>query len=85
VARALRRSVGLEERDGLLVRVVEDASPAAEAGVREGDLIVEVNGASVTNADDLFDAMEAATDDLHVKVVRGTEEVDITVPLAPTG
>ena len=27
VSKALRRSVGLDERDGLLVRVVEDDSP----------------------------------------------------------
>src|SRR5207248_10759019 len=75
VARALRRSVGLPERDGLLVRVVEEGSPAATAGLREGDLIVAVNGTSVTNADDLFDAMDAATD-LHLTVVRGIDEVE---------
>ena len=40
VARRLRRSVGLPERDGLLVRDVEEGSPAARAGIVEGDLIV---------------------------------------------
>ncbi len=44
VARRLRRSVGLPERDGLLVRDVEDESLAATAGIQEGDLIVEVAG-----------------------------------------
>ena len=34
VARRLRRSVGLPERDGLLVRGVEDGSPAAAAGIQ---------------------------------------------------
>ncbi|MEY2454510.1 MAG: serine protease Do [Acidimicrobiaceae bacterium] len=85
VARALRRSVGLDERDGLLVRVVEEASPAANAGVRQGDLIVAVNETPVTNADDLFDAMEAAGAELQITVVRGSEEIDITVRLEPTG
>ena len=85
MAKALRRSVGLDERDGLLVRVVEEGSPAETAGIREGDLIVAVNGAAVTNADDLFDAMETGADELQVKVVRGTEEIDITVRLEPTG
>lgn len=85
VARALRRSVGLEERDGLLVRVVEEASPAESAGIRQGDLIVAVNGTAVTNADDLFDAMEAAGGELQVTVVRASEEIDITVRLEPTG
>ena len=85
VAKALRRSVGLDERDGLLVRVVEEGSPAESAGIRQGDLIVAVNGAAVTNADDLFDAMEDGAGELQVKVVRGTEEIDITVRLEPTG
>ena len=85
MAKALRRSVGLDERDGLLVRVVEEGSPAESAGIRQGDLIVAVNGAAVTNADDLFDAMETGAGELQVKVVRGTEEIDITVRLEPTG
>jgi S1-C subfamily serine protease len=85
VAKALRRSVGLEDRDGLLVRVVEEGSPAESAGIRAGDLIVAVNGSDVSNADELFDAMETGTGELQVKVVRGTEEIDITVRLDATG
>ena len=34
VARRLRRAVGLPERDGLLVRAVEDGGPAGGAGRR---------------------------------------------------
>src|SRR5207244_3300802 len=37
-AKAMRRSVGLPDRDGLLVRHVENDSPAGRAGVRAGDL-----------------------------------------------
>ena len=48
VARRLRRSVGLAERDGLLVRGVEDGSPADRAGIREGDLLVEAAGRPLT-------------------------------------
>ena len=40
VAARLRKSVGLDERAGLLVRGVVDDSPAAAAGIREGDLLV---------------------------------------------
>jgi len=85
VASALRRSVGLDERDGLLVRVVEEGSPAATAGIRQGDLIVAVSGTAVTTADDLFDAMEAAGEELRITVVRGTDESDITVRLGSSG
>jgi len=85
VARSLRRSVGLEERDGLLVRVVEEGSPAANAGMREGDLIVGVNGTAVTNPDDLYDAMETGAEQLRLTVVRGSDEVEITVQLNAGG
>ena len=61
VARRLRRSVGLADRDGLLVRGVEDDSPAAGAGIREGDLLVRVAGTDVRDADGLLDAMAGAS------------------------
>jgi len=82
VARQLRRAVGLPERDGLLVREVEDDSPAARAGVAEGDLIVAAGGRKVTSADELFDAIGAAAADaaLDVTLVRGTEERTVSIP-----
>src|SRR5687768_2723315 len=49
VARRLRASVGLPERDGLLVRGVEDGSLAHNAGIHEGDLIVEAAGKPVSD------------------------------------
>jgi serine protease DegQ len=82
VARQLRRAVGLDERDGLLVRDVEDGSPAAKAGIAEGDLIVAAAGREVTSADDLFEAMGSLAADatLEVTVLRGTEERTVTIP-----
>ena len=81
VARQLRRAVGLPERDGLLVREVEDDSPAAKAGIAEGDLIVSAGGRAITSADDLFDAIGSADADapLEIGLVRGTEERTVTV------
>lgn len=81
VARQLRRAVGLDERDGLLVREVEDGSPAATAGLAEGDLIVAAGGRDVTRADDLFEALGslAAGAVLELTVVRGADERKISV------
>jgi serine protease Do len=79
VAQRLRRSVGLPEREGLLVRGVEDESPAAHAGIVEGDLIVEVAGKAVTDGDALVDAIAAAPTPYEVRIVRGTEERTVTV------
>jgi len=84
VARRLRRSVGLPERDGLLVRGVEDDSPAAAAGIEAGDLLVAAACTPLTSADDLFAALEAAADTLSLTVVRGNEErvVEVRFPVA---
>jgi len=78
VARQLRRSVGLPERDGLLVREVEDDSPAAKAGIAEGDLLVAVGGKPIGSADDLFEAL-AGEGALEITLVRGTDERTVTV------
>ena len=79
VARRLRRSVGLPERDGLLVRDVEAGSLAATAGIEQGDLIVSAAGRDIADADDLFDALGAATPPFEVGIVRGTEERTVSV------
>ena len=79
VARRLRRSVGLSERDGVLVRAVEDGSPASRAGIIQGDLIVEVAGRPVTDADELVDAIGSASETYEIKLVRGAEERTVAV------
>lgn len=82
-ARHLRRAVGLPERDGLLVRGVADDSPAARAGLREGDLLVEAAGRVLLSADDLhavLDGVQAGAT-LRLKIVRGVEDVDVEVTL----
>ncbi|MGH2468303.1 MAG: S1C family serine protease, partial [Candidatus Limnocylindrales bacterium] len=79
VARRLRRSVGLPERDGLLVREVEEGSAAAAAGIAQGDLIVTVAGTAVTDPDALLDAIGAATPPFEIGLLRGSEDRTVTV------
>jgi len=87
VARRLRRAVGLPERDGLLIRQVEEGSPAGRAGLEPGDLLVEAAGTSVASVDELWEALDgvAADGTFEVKVVRGTEERAVAVGLGGTG
>jgi serine protease Do len=79
VARRLRRSVGLPERDGILVRGVEEGSAAAGAGVEVGDLIVSAGGREIRDADDLQDALAAVEPPYELGVVRGAEETTLKV------
>jgi serine protease Do len=82
VARGLRRAVGLDEIDGLLVRQVMDDGPAHAAGVKEGDLIVEAGGRATPEPDALFEALAAASGSIELKVLRGVDERTITVDLS---
>jgi serine protease Do len=79
VARHLRQSVGLPDREGVLVRDVEDDSAASRAGIREGDLIVEIGGHTVTEADQLQEILATTPMPFEVKVVRGTDERTVSV------
>jgi serine protease Do len=85
VAARLRRSVGLPDRDGILVRGVEDGSDADTAGIQQGDLIVEVAGKAIADPDDLVEALATASTPFEVKVVRGTEERTVSVGAAENG
>lgn len=91
VARRLRRAVGLPDVDGLLVREVAEGSPAAVAGLAQGDLITKAAGRSTREIDDLFDALESTQDGaIDLTIVRGAEERTIQVvpgdiPVAESG
>ncbi len=79
VASRLRRSVGLPEHDGILVRGVEDGSDADRAGIQEGDLLFEIAGKAITDGDELVEALASAPTPFEVKIVRGTEERTVVV------
>lgn len=81
VAAKLRRSVGLDERDGVLVRGVAEDSPAAGADLRVGDLVVAAGGSAITHVDDLHSVLGShdTAQPLVLTVVRGADELELTV------
>jgi len=81
LAARLRRSVGLEARDGLLVRGVVDESPAAAADIKEGDLLVKAGDRDLETADDLFAVLATVGSggQLTIGLVCGAEELTVTV------
>jgi serine protease Do len=48
----LARNFQIKDTSGVIVVQVEQGSPAAEAGVRVGDIIVEINGIPIPNLKD---------------------------------
>jgi serine protease Do len=82
VAKRLRRAVGLPERDGVLVRGVEEGSAADQAGVRRGDLIVAAAERQIDCLDVLYEALDSARAQGRVEltIVRGTD--DLTLPVS---
>jgi len=79
VARKLRRSVGLPDRDGLLVRGVEVGGPADRGGLTRGDLLVRAGELAVSSVDDLYRALDTSDDQLVLGIVRGAEDLELTV------
>ena len=81
VANRMRRAVGLSERDGVLVREVEEGGAAAQAGIREGDMIVSAGGKAIVEPDDIYDALGSVNGSatLQVSLVRGAEELSVEV------
>ena len=81
VVSKLRRSVGLEPVDGLLIRHTDQGLPAEAAGIREGDVLVALNDTVVNSIDDLFEAlgrMEAGAT-ATAQLIRGVEELTAEV------
>lgn len=81
VAKRLRRAVGLPERDGVLIRGVEEGSPADRAGLERGDLIVRVGDRDIDRVDALYEALDAARSEgqLELTIVRGIDERTVSV------
>ncbi len=79
--RNLVRFHALEQERGILALSVEPASPAAEAGVRERDIIVSFDGQRVAGIDDLqrllTDVRIGAL--TRLTVLRGAEKLEIAV------
>src|SRR5882724_1550058 len=79
-------SVAGAGKDGVVVTEVDPKSAAAERGFKEGDVILEVAGKSVTSAGDVRDAITAARGDnknsVLMRVKSGGQSRFVAVPLA---
>lgn len=74
----------IPEVDGVLVWRVLPDTPAAESGLRRGDVIVEINGQPVTSGVEVQNLVEQSGvgGRLRFKVLRGRETLNINVRTA---
>lgn len=77
--RRLVRFHELAVESGVLVVSVESESPARAAGVRDGDIIIELAGKNVAGIDDMHRVLSdtAAGVSTDLTVIRGTEKVSL--------
>ena len=79
-------SVAGAGKDGVVVTEVDPKSAAAERGFKEGDVILEVAGKSVSNAGDVREAITAARSDnknsVLMRIKSGGSSRFVAVPLA---
>ena len=83
ISEALAESFGLDRARGALVAGVIEGSPAADAGIRQGDIILELNGRPVDEMNDL-PRMVAATPvgkTVEVKLFRDGKEITVKVKI----
>jgi serine protease Do len=81
---ALCRAMGLKSECGVVVDSVTQGLPAAKAGIREGDVITEIDGTPVTSSAVLLDVIgnTAVGKTIRVKINREGREMTIPVTVA---
>ncbi|NPA48755.1 MAG: DegQ family serine endoprotease [Thermodesulfobacteria bacterium] len=83
----LAKSFGLERPEGALVTEVAEGSPAAKAGLKPGDIIVEYNGKPVKNVAELRTMVALTPPGTKVKMVvirKGKRKVlEVTIGTQP--
>jgi serine protease Do len=77
------RELELERAEGVLVRDVVDGGPASRAGIRRGDLILEVNRKPVKKTQEVVQAISKMKDGAMalLRVRRGDAAIYLAVPV----
>ena len=80
----IAESLGIDQSRGALVASVMENSPAAEAGIKTGDVIVEYNGNKITESDQLplLVARTEVGKTVKMTVLRDKKEIPVNVKIA---
>jgi S1-C subfamily serine protease len=81
IARQIVRFHGLAVSAGILVATIEPDSPAAKSRLREGDIIIGLDGRDVSGIDQLHRLLtdERIGQETRLTVLRRTEKLEIMV------
>jgi serine protease Do len=79
----LAKSMGFKETEGALIAGVEGGSPADKAGLKQGDLIVDMNGKKVVDSTSLRNMVAASAPGtkVDIKIIREGKEQTISMTL----
>ena len=79
----LAKALDLSQKNGVLLADVRKNSPAAKAGLKEGDIILGLNQAPVENMGKLRNTIALAKpgSTIDLKILRGNKEMNISVDL----
>ncbi len=69
MSRSLAQSMNVKTETGAYVREVMEGTPAENAGVKDDDIVVEFNGQTINDADDLVDAVRKTSPGTSVSIV----------------
>jgi serine protease Do len=84
VSPAIAKALGLGGPEGALVTAVSNDSPAEKAGLKVGDVILSINGAAVTERNQLRMqvSMMRPNQNVKLKVFRNGHDLEVTVMLS---
>jgi serine protease Do len=79
------RILGLEQAEGVIINQVFPDSPASNAELEVGDVIIEVNGERITSQEVLVDIVNSSrvNDVLRLKIIRDKKEITKQLRLEP--
>ncbi len=79
----LREAFGAPQGSGVLIAKIVDGSPAQQAGLSAGDIIVHIGGEPVQGTQDIYRVLDglAPGDEVKIELIRATESQSITATL----
>ncbi len=69
-------------KEGVLVRTVNEKTPASKAGLKAGDIIFKINGTPVSNTREISGMVRASRKNVTFTVMRNHKEMTLNVEVA---